>query len=102
MKTLLIIAIAIAAIWYALHRSGNPRFWRAVRRYPELAMAWFEADDSWVIVRPGESPPPRDRYTLGFAVLDPRTGAMVRVHCLADRIKDSQARFLSSLGEEQR
>ncbi len=97
MKTVAIIVVVLLLVSYLLHRSGNPRFWRAVRRHPELAMAWFESDDCWVIVRPGEAPPSRDRYTLGFAVRDPRTNQMVKVHCLADRIKESEGRFLANL-----
>ena len=59
-------------------------------------MAWFEAEDSWIIVRPGELPPSRERYTLGFAVRDPGAGQMIKVHCLADRIEETQRQRHSS------
>lgn len=97
MEILIVVTLTVVAIWFGLHRSGNPQFWRAVRQNPELAIAWFEQEDCWVIVHPGQPAPRRDRYTIGLAAFDPASGAMVKVHCLADRIDDSQTRFMSTL-----
>lgn len=97
MTAILIVLAVAAVVFYMNHRSGNPPFWRAVAEHPDLAMQWFKGEQCWTIVRSGQPSPPRTAYTPGFAVFDPETREMVKVHCLADKLDDSQRRFLQSL-----
>ena len=97
MEIILVVSAILVLVWYVFHRRGNPQFWRAVRQHPEIAMAWFNEQTCWVVVHPGEPSPPSDDYTVGFAVFDPASAGMVKVHCRWDQINDSQAQFLVSL-----
>ena len=99
MHTALIVIAFVLVIWFVLHRSGNPTFWKIVRQRPDIAFPWFESEGCWVIVRPGEKRPPANQYTAGFAVADPSTGEIVKVHCLRDQIAASQARFMALYGQ---
>ena len=101
MKTLLLGLGAILVIWYWFHRRGNPEFWKYVRYRPDFAFPWFQSEDCWVIAEPGQPSPSSDAYTIGFPVVNPATGRIVKVHCLRNHIESSQKRFLEAFDEHR-
>jgi hypothetical protein len=89
--------LVLVLIWYALHRSGSPNFWKLASKHPDEAYEWFLADDTWTVFGPGQQarrPEPPGDYVGPFFLWIPKLGGQrITIYGNHERIRESQERF---------
>lgn len=85
--------LGIVGLGMIFHLSGNPKFWGAVRKNPDLAWKFFSSRPEWHL----RTKPATIEVDGPFNVVNPASGELVKAWCDTAQIDRSQKEFLSLL-----
>lgn len=95
MEWAILVAGLLGWLAVAAHRAGNPGFWSAVRRHPELAVIWMQCgSDVWRFAdrRPGEG-------WAGPYIITVEPYGTTKVWARINLVEKSQVEFLAQLAQ---
>tara|TARA_R110002096_G_scaffold118489_3_gene256565 strand:+ start:28150 stop:28713 length:564 start_codon:yes stop_codon:yes gene_type:complete len=83
--------LVLLAVFFVVY--GRLTFWKLVHRHPYDALAFFESNPIWRIVRKGEEPP-NGGFTGPFLFVEQHTGDRLRLYAQSDQLEQSQHEFM--------
>ena len=98
MVELIVIALLAGGLWilYKLFFvAGDLGFWQVVLRHPEQAWAFFHSHPSWFV----DHKPSGVQLIGPYKVINPRTGGISHVWCVAENLQQSQQDFMAKLNQ---
>lgn len=100
MKIFFVILFFIGMVWYLLiiYSRGNPRFWKKVRKNPDLATKLFMESKSWLVNPPKNFHIDSKEWMGPFRISVPAlNGTMIKIYGKIGEYEESQRTIIKML-----